>query len=255
MFVDHQTWKVNLISCRHAQEWSLQVRSLILLLSTHLQGAFQMYVRARDRDCCSADDDLDDIFINMPLPVNTTFTEPQIFDGRRNKVAIEMRFRVICLENYYGANCTTFCLSPNSSYVCDTNGSLQCQRDCEDQSEFFSYGKCKHSNNNIIPTIIINFQSLICVVLHWVPVQTTAPAFRLDRITPVNVDLVSLDLSVRTLLKLKTVVQWFAQTIVCVCWQKSKSINVYVTKDLFEWVTNAYYGSIYGQSTQQRRLP
>ena len=96
-----------------------------------------MYVRALDEDgFLNRDDPLDDIFINMPLQVNTGFTESRKFDGQANRVSIEMRFIVTCWVNYYGPNCTVHCVPPNSSYACNVNGSLYCQRNCMDLSKF-----------------------------------------------------------------------------------------------------------------------
>lgn len=102
-----------------------------------------MFVRAIDEDggFNGPDDHIDDVFINMSLPVNTEFTPSRNFNGQEDEVTIEMSFRVTCSKNYYGPNCMTFCVSPNSSYACDNNGSLYCQRDCTDRSEFSLYIK------------------------------------------------------------------------------------------------------------------
>lgn len=101
-----------------------------------------MYVKALDRDggLNGADDDIDDVFIDMPLQVNTVFTEPRGFYGEKHYITLVMLFRVTCLENYYGADCTAFCLAPNNSYVCDTNGVLLCNdSSCKDNGEFSQF--------------------------------------------------------------------------------------------------------------------
>ena len=88
-----------------------------------------MYVEAIDEDP-GPDDHLDDIFINRRLEVNTSFTEVETYGGNLNWVTIQMSFRVMCQENYYGADCATFCLAQdddvNGRYTCNSDGSIQC---------------------------------------------------------------------------------------------------------------------------------
>ena len=96
-----------------------------------------MYVEAIDEDPGS-DDDLDDIFINRRLEVNTSFTEIGTYSGNFNRVTIQMSFRVMCQENYYGADCATFCMAQdddeNGHYTCNSDGSIQCRDGFENPS-------------------------------------------------------------------------------------------------------------------------
>ena len=105
---------------------------------------FQLYIKARDADPgFSLDDDLDDIIIDRTLEANTGFTEKEEYTGVLNRVSLQMRFRVMCQQDYYGADCGTFCVAQNDDvnghYTCNRNGSIQClegfenpQNNCRD---------------------------------------------------------------------------------------------------------------------------
>ena len=43
-----------------------------------------------------------------------------------------MSFRVQCLEDYYGPDCTTFCLPLESVYICDSEGRFVCLEENRD---------------------------------------------------------------------------------------------------------------------------
>ena len=78
----------------------------------------------------SSDDDLDDIIINRALQMNTGFTQMEVFTGILNRVSFRARFRVMCLQDYYGAHCNTHCVDRNDDvnghYTCNRDGSFQC---------------------------------------------------------------------------------------------------------------------------------
>ena len=106
---------------------------------------FQLYIKAWDSDRgFSLDDDLDDIIINRVLDVNTSFTELEEYTGIFNRVTFQVRFRVMCQSNYYGADCSRFCVAQNDDvnghYTCsNSDGSIQClegfenpQNNCKD---------------------------------------------------------------------------------------------------------------------------
>lgn len=88
-----------------------------------------MFIRAYDSDPV-VDDHLDNIFIEMDLAESSNFTTAQEFTGDMNRVIIRMTFRVMCQENYYGANCDRYCLAQNDSetghYTCEADGSIRC---------------------------------------------------------------------------------------------------------------------------------
>ena len=96
-----------------------------------------MYIEARELDpCCPGLDynvRLDGIFINEMLEVNAGFTPIEIYNGTntRNRVVLDMRFRVMCQQDYYGPDCTRLCRDQNDSvngyYTCNSDGSIQCR--------------------------------------------------------------------------------------------------------------------------------
>ena len=96
-----------------------------------------MYIEARELDpCCTIgldDVHLDGIFINETLGVNAGFTPIESYNGTnaKNKVVLDMRFRVMCQQDYYGPDCTRLCRAQNDSvngyYTCDSDGSIQCR--------------------------------------------------------------------------------------------------------------------------------
>ena len=96
-----------------------------------------MYIPVRELDPPgSADSDvpLDFIFINRALAVSAYFTPNETYTGinaMSNRVVLDMRFRVMCQQNYYGANCTRLCIAQNDSvnryYTCNSDGSIQCR--------------------------------------------------------------------------------------------------------------------------------
>ena len=104
-----------------------------------------MYVRAMDEDMFG-DDFLDDIFITRTLQVSNVFTEVMEYTGNNNKVTVGMSFRVRCQNNYYGADCDTFCEAKdddvNGHYTCNSDGSIQCREGFEDtNNECRDHGK------------------------------------------------------------------------------------------------------------------
>ena len=106
-----------------------------------MQILFQFYVKARDSDPnVSGDDDLDDIFIDSTLAVNTSFTEMEEYTGILNRVTLQMRFRVMCQKNYYRADCSIFCMAQNDNvnghYTCNSDGSIQCLEGFENPSNY-----------------------------------------------------------------------------------------------------------------------
>ena len=52
-----------------------------------------------------------------------------MYVGVNNYSTIELRFRVVCSEDYYGPNCTTFCTPMDNlqgHFSCDQNGTIVC---------------------------------------------------------------------------------------------------------------------------------
>ena len=109
-----------------------------------IQVRFQLYIKARDSDTglitnlINSDDDLDDIFIDQALEVNSGFTAMERYTGILDRVSLQMRFRVMCQQDYYGADCSTFCVAQNDNvnghYTCNSDGSIQCLEGFENPS-------------------------------------------------------------------------------------------------------------------------
>ena len=95
-----------------------------------------MYIPVRELDPPGPNSDvpLDYIFINRALAVSADFTPNETYYGNNtmsNRVVLDMRFRVMCQQDYYGANCTRFCIAQNDSvngyYTCNSDGTIQCR--------------------------------------------------------------------------------------------------------------------------------
>ena len=93
-----------------------------------------MYIEARELDPPSDNHPLDNIIISRTLEVNADFTPIERYNGTsmQNRVVLDMSFRVMCQQDYYGADCTRFCVAQNDSvngyYTCNSSdGSIQCR--------------------------------------------------------------------------------------------------------------------------------
>ena len=95
-----------------------------------------MYIPVRELDPTGANRDvsLDFIFINRMLAVSADFTPNETYTGINmmvNRVVLDMRFRVMCQQDYYGADCIRFCIAQNDSengyYTCNSDGTIQCR--------------------------------------------------------------------------------------------------------------------------------
>ena len=63
--------------------------------------------------------------------MNTSYTEMETFTGILERVSLQARFRVMCQQDYYGADCSIFCVAQNDDvngyYTCNRrDGSIQC---------------------------------------------------------------------------------------------------------------------------------
>ena len=113
-----------------------------------------MYIKARDEDNPGTDDDLDDIFINESREPNTGFSPTREYLGNNNKVSIQLRYHIYCQDNFYGTDCSTFCLAQdddvNGHYTCNNDGSIRCRDGFENPSN-----NCRESKLNFILPLIL----------------------------------------------------------------------------------------------------
>lgn len=88
-----------------------------------------MMIRVDDTDVDN-DDLLDRVIVDMVLGFSSSYSSINSHLGYYNRVTMTFRFRVICDTNYYGADCTRFCVSQDSNtlghYTCNANGDRVC---------------------------------------------------------------------------------------------------------------------------------
>ena len=83
-----------------------------------------MMIRLQDEDSGS-DDLLDRVIVNQQLSVSSSFTSTRTITGYYGKVTLDLSFRVMCQDNYYGSDCSRYCI-PEGHYTCDDQGIRVC---------------------------------------------------------------------------------------------------------------------------------
>ena len=87
-------------------------------------------MRIDDEDSPDTDDLIDRVFITQSnFPIGETFTARQTYTGIYGNVRLDMSYRAICKENYYGPTCATFCAGRDDSggrYECSEEGERVC---------------------------------------------------------------------------------------------------------------------------------
>ena len=120
----------------------------VTMCAMPFQGGFQLFFVARDDDAgVSSPDHLENIFINIP-DFQVSSTIGGIYSG--NRVTLNMFFYIDCEDDYYGSDCSTFCLAQdnaNGHYTCDEDDGSQiclpnyygpeCRRHCR-PNEFYT---------------------------------------------------------------------------------------------------------------------
>ena len=76
-----------------------------MLLS--LQGGFLLYVHITNAYDLPPNDPVEDIFIDMLLVTNSTFSAPVKYTGRSGNAMLELSFRVQCTPGFTGNDCTS----------------------------------------------------------------------------------------------------------------------------------------------------
>ena len=71
-----------------------------------------------DQDFIDPDDLIDTLAIDIDIPVGASVSRTT-YTGTFNNTQVELSFRVVCAENYYGPNCTRFCNGNSSTCPCD----------------------------------------------------------------------------------------------------------------------------------------
>lgn len=94
-----------------------------------MQGSVQIYIAVIDIDTSSSDDLVDTFTINASLQVGDQYTSPRTNISTNRYARITLSFRVMCADNYYRQDCSTFCLSQDNEtghYTCDKEGNKVC---------------------------------------------------------------------------------------------------------------------------------
>ncbi len=74
----------------------------------------------------SAYDHVDDMYIDISLTPSTSYTGYNFYTGVYGNSRIELRFRVQCKPDYYGDDCTRYCVGNEDQYTCDHDGTRVC---------------------------------------------------------------------------------------------------------------------------------
>ena len=93
-----------------------------------IQGSFQFYIQVGDADLF-AGEHVDDIYVHKTLASSSSFTDPTYYSGDYGNAMLQLSFRVQCDHNFYGRNCSTFCVHTDNStghYACGANGERVC---------------------------------------------------------------------------------------------------------------------------------
>ena len=110
---------------------SIYLRSDVHLVfpDTCTQGRVQFLIDALDRAVQNGETEvlINRFPIDLELELGAAFTERTTYTGVYNMILLcdlgfDMSFRVQCSENYYGPNCTTFCVPIKDLYTCDSVG-------------------------------------------------------------------------------------------------------------------------------------
>ena len=87
-------------------------------------------MRVEDDDPIESNDLIDRVFaVSNGLAISDSFTSPQTYTGIYNNVQAVISYRAVCRQNYYGSQCTTFCVGRDDStghYECNSEGQPEC---------------------------------------------------------------------------------------------------------------------------------
>ena len=129
-----------------------------------LQGGVQIYFEVKDYDFAEViEDDLIDFdAINIDIPVGASISRTT-YTGTFNNTQVELSFRVVCAENYYGPDCTQFC--NDSSCPCDPGYTGEfCESNINDCAgvNCSGHGQCVDGINSFICQCELGFMGELC---------------------------------------------------------------------------------------------
>ncbi len=83
-----------------------------------------------DADSPDSDDLVDRVIVNQWLGPSLYFSSVGAHRGYYGKVTLDLSFRVRCDTNYYGSDCSRFCVPEDSDtqghFTCNTQGDRIC---------------------------------------------------------------------------------------------------------------------------------
>ena len=103
----------------------------------YVQGGAQLYTVVQDVDSDAFVQWVDVFVIDRSVEVGENFSTPTNHSGVFNFGYFVLSFRVTCTENFYGSDCTTFCMERDDDlghYTCDSEGNIVCRERFQDPS-------------------------------------------------------------------------------------------------------------------------
>ena len=76
-------------------------------------GPFQLYVKIIDDDSTSSSDLIDEVKVQVPATKGAMTS--QTFTGTSGIVSLVLSYSLTCTQNYYGSNCSTYCVPSDNS--------------------------------------------------------------------------------------------------------------------------------------------
>ena len=99
---------------------------------------------------------IDEIFVNRDLAANGLYVGRQTYNNGGGSSSIDLDFQASCTNNYYGPQCTVFCVTVDDAtghYTCTTDGVRICIAGWQDlpncltrKSTVLYLPLCKHTS-------------------------------------------------------------------------------------------------------------
>ncbi len=111
--------------------------------SSLVKGSADLYVTVADID--EMEKNLVTVFnVNLVTTPGSNFTDTDTLAGTQIGTNLQLKYRVLCLEDYFGPSCTTFCQETDSDeghYTCDGSGNFACMEGYSDPSTNCTIGR------------------------------------------------------------------------------------------------------------------
>ena len=102
-------------------------QKVMIKLFPFQMGPFQLYIEVVDDDGLLGSEPIDEVRVQVPGTKGASLS--QTFIGTSEIVSLVLSYSLTCTQNYYGSNCSTYCVPSNnmSHYNCDlSNGNKIC---------------------------------------------------------------------------------------------------------------------------------